>query len=124
MSEDGIQPLLERYADALRRGSVDDVLACFTADARVMAPGAPTAADAAVRGLYEQIFDALRLDIAFTVDDVVLASDTAFVLTRSTGTQTVLATGGAEPEANREAFVLVREAGDWRISRYLFNTVR
>jgi hypothetical protein len=34
---------------------------------------------------------------------------------------TVLAAGVTAPEANRELFVFVRESGDWKIGRYMFN---
>lgn len=123
-AHDDVHQLLRRYEDALRRSDLEEILSCYTADAAVMAPNAPTAEGPAVRTLYEQILDALRLDITFEVDSVTLADDVAFALTHSTGTQTVVATGAKEPEANREAFLLVREGDAWRIRRYLFNTVR
>ena len=55
---------------------------------------------------YRQIFDAIRLDVAFTIDELAVTSDeTAYALTRSNGTQTVLATGDNSPESNREVFL-------------------
>jgi hypothetical protein len=35
-------------------------------------------------------------------------------LTRSTGTQTVLSTGSAGTESNRELFLLRKETGSWK----------
>lgn len=42
-------------------------------------------------------------------------------LTQSNGTVRVNATGHTMPESNRELFVFAREAGAWRIARYMFN---
>lgn len=63
-----------------------------------------------------------RLDVAFTVDELVVANDEiAWALTRSNGTQTVLTTGTSGAESNREVFILRTEAGAWKIARYMFN---
>ena len=57
-----------------------------------------------------------------TVDELVVTSDSsAYALTRSEGTQTVLATDTTSAEANREMFQFARESGEWKISRYMFN---
>jgi ketosteroid isomerase-like protein len=42
-------------------------------------------------------------------------------VTRSRGSVRVKATGAEAPEANRELFVFAKEAGAWRIARYMFN---
>lgn len=61
--------------------------------------------------------------VAFTVDElVVTADDTAYALTRSNGTQTVLATGDESAESNREILLFQRSDSDgWKIGRYMFN---
>jgi ketosteroid isomerase-like protein len=72
---------------------------------------------------YRQIFDAIRLDVTFTIDELVVTTDeTAHALTRSNGTQTVLAAGTTSAESNREMFLFQRTDGEgWKISRYMFN---
>ena len=51
-----------------------------------------------MQGAYRQIFDAIHLDVTFTIDELEITSDhTAYALTRSNGTQTVLATMAGQP---------------------------
>ena len=50
--------------------------------------------------------------------------DTAWVRTSSTGQTRVLATDTERQEGNNELFIFQREAGEWKIHRYLFSTNR
>ncbi len=74
-----------------------------------------------IEGAYKQTFEAIGLNIAFTVDEVTVEGDFAYALTRSEGTQTILATDETHPEANRELFTFAKEEGRWKIARYIFN---
>jgi ketosteroid isomerase-like protein len=75
-----------------------------------------------MRAAYEGIFRIVHLDVTFTIDELVVASDDiAYALTRSNGTQTVLAAGTQSAESNREVFIFGREDGAWKIARYMFN---
>ena len=79
----------------------------------------------AVRTAYHHVFDTIKLDIRFTIDEVSpLSRDWAFARTRSNGTVKVLSSAQpAGAEANQELFLLHREAdGQWRIARYIFST--
>ena len=68
----------------------------------------PTSSGDEVLGAYRAIFSAIKLDVAFTIDDVTVDGDTAHALTRSKGKVTVLADGTVTPEENRELFVFGR----------------
>jgi ketosteroid isomerase-like protein len=72
---------------------------------------------------YRRIFEAIRLNVTFTIDELAITGDdTAYALTRSNGTQTVLATGDESAESNREIFLFRRTGSDdWKIARYMFN---
>ena len=72
---------------------------------------------------YRQIFDAIRLNVTFTIHELVVTSDdTAYALTQSRGTQTLLTTGDESAESNREIFIFHRTDTDgWKIARYMFN---
>ena len=123
--EDEIATLLSTYGQALKSGDLDAAVGCYTADAVVAAPAVPTATGPGVRDLYAQILGALRLDITFTLEQVIApGGEEVVAFTRSEGTQTDVAAGTDSPEANREAFVFTRQDGSLKISRYLFNTVR
>lgn len=91
---------------ALKEGNVGKVVALYTKDAVQMPPGAPTAVgQAQVKATYEYVFGTIKLDINFTIDEVVVNGNTAFVRSTSKGTATVNANGQTGPEENRELFV-------------------
>jgi len=120
-AEGEIRAVLERYERALNSGDADLVVSCYAADAVFMPTNLPTVTGAALRGWYAKFFEAIKMDVTFTIDEVVASGTVAYALTRSHGTQTVLANGAASPESNREVFIFGREDGAWKITRYLFN---
>lgn len=116
-----IRDALERYQRGLNSGDADLVVSCYAADAIFMPSFLPTVAGPALRSWYAKFFEATKMDVTFAIDEVVVSGTVAYALTRSHGTQTVLARGTRSPESNREAFIFAREDGAWKISRYLFN---
>ena len=86
---------------------------------------APNVGKEAIRAAYDGVFQAIKLDIEFTVDEILQVSPGwAFARTRSEGFVTINATGDKGPEANQELFVFQKqEDGDWKIARYIFSTI-
>ncbi len=122
-SDTQIRDLLATYERSLNTSDADLAASCYTPDGIFMPTTSPTVTGADMANGYGQIFDAIRLAVTFTIDELVITSaDTAYALTRSSGTQTVLATGDQSPESNRELFLFSRTGPDgWKISRYMFN---
>lgn len=122
-SENQIRDLLATYERSLNTGDADLAASCYTGDGVFMPATLPTVIGADMADGYRRIFEAIRLDVSFTIDEVVVTSDeTAHALTRSNGTQTVLSTGDRSAESNREMFLFQRTKRDgWKISRYMFN---
>lgn len=96
---------------------------CYAADGIFMPTTLATVTGADMADGYRQIFDAIRLDVTFTIDELAVTSDeTAHALTRSGGTQTVRATGDESAKSNREMFLFQRTGTNgWKIARYMFN---
>lgn len=117
---------LARYEQALNASDVDAVMQLYAEDAVFMPQHSlPAVGRDAVRAAYQHVFDAIRLDIDLTIDEIqVLSRDWAYARTRSNGTVKVLATDQpSAPEANQEVFLLRRESdGQWRFARYIFST--
>jgi ketosteroid isomerase-like protein len=87
-----------------------------------MPSNAPTASGTnAVRAAYEHVFGTIKLDIVFTVDEIVVENNVAFARTGSKGKVTILAKKITAPEENRELFVFQKIGGTWKIARYMFN---
>lgn len=116
-----ITDLLATYEQALNTADAASAASLYAADGVFYPYNVPTASGVEILGSYEQIFNTIKLDIAFTIHEIVVDGDTAFATTESNGQVTVLEPGITAPEANRELFVFVREAGDWKIGRYMFN---
>jgi ketosteroid isomerase-like protein len=95
---------------------------CYAKDGVFMPTTLPTAQGEGMQDAYVKTFDAIRLQVKFTIDELLVVSDAiAYALTRSNGTQTILATGKDTVESNREIFIFRRENGSWKIAQYMFN---
>lgn len=121
-AQDDIQALLATYETSLNSSDATLAASCYTTDGVFMPTTLPTASGSALSAAYRDIFAAIKLDVVFSIDELVVASDElAYALTRSNGTQTVLANGATSAEANREVFILRKEDDAWKIARYMFN---
>ena len=118
-----IEQVIRAYETALNANDVETILDLYSAQPVFMPQGAPALVGrAAVRAGYEQVFNALKLNVRFTVHEIEEAGDWAWVRTSSAGRTRVLAAGTEGDEGNNELFVFRREGGAWRIHRYLFAT--
>jgi uncharacterized protein (TIGR02246 family) len=121
-AEDEIRELLEMYESSLNKSDAHLAAACYASDGVFMPTMLPTVVGPQMRDAYAQIFETIRLNVNFAIDELVVATDDlAYALTRSNGTQTVLASGAESAESNREIFVFRAEDGAWKIARYMFN---
>lgn len=119
---EAVRTLLATYERSLNTSDADLAASCYTADGIFMPTALPTASGKELRAAYANIFAAIQLNVTFAVDElVVVGEETAYALTRSNGEVTILATGATNAEANREMFIFRREAGGWKIARYMFN---
>ncbi len=117
-----IQTVLDSYERALNASDVDAVVALYADDGVFMPSSAPTAVGIeGVRAAYEYVFTTIKLNIAFTVEEIVVDGSIAFARTGSKGSVTVLADGTTAAEENRELFVFQKDDGVWKIARYMFN---
>ena len=117
-----IRSVLTSYERSLNASDAASAASCYASDGVFMPTGLPTAEGADMEDAYRQIFRAIRLDVTFTIDELVVTSDdSAYALTRSNGTQTVLASGDQTAESNREIFIFRNTDSGWKIARYMFN---
>lgn len=118
-----ITNLLKAYETALNTSDADAALALYESDPVFMAQNAPAfVGREEIRASYEHIFQAIKLNVAFSIHEIVELGDFAYARTSSAGEQEVLATHSKTKEANNELFVFRREEGRWKIHRYLFAT--
>ena len=120
-AEQEIRSLLSTYEGALNSSDAELAASLYTADGVFMPQQFPSSVGPDIEGAYKQTFEAIGLDIAFSVDEVTVNGEFAYALTRSKGSQTINATGEISPEENRELFTFAKENGSWKIARYIFN---
>lgn len=123
--KEAIEKMLFSYRDALNTSDVSKVLTLYTKDGVFMPTNAPTAkGQEQLQGSYEFVFKAIQLNIEFFIEEIVVNGDNAYAVTNSKGTTLIHANGQTVAEENRELFVLAKEEGQWKISRYMFNKTK
>lgn len=123
---DQITTLLHAYGAVLSSRSISDVLDIYTDDGVLMAPGyQPSVGKDALRTSYERIFSTIKLDIDFSLDEVVVMNgDWAFARTTAAGTKHWLLKGSQESHHNQEIFICQKVNGAWKIARYCFSSMK
>lgn len=119
-----ITKLLKSYEEALNSSDGEAAFALYSSDPVVMPQNSPPCVGRdAVRAIYKHFFEVLRLNVVFTIHEIVaIGGDLAYGRTTSAGTQVILAGNKQSEEANNELFIFRREDGVWKIHRYLFST--
>jgi uncharacterized protein (TIGR02246 family) len=118
-----IKQLIKSYETALNANDLEAILALYGSEPVFMPQHAPALVGRdAVRAGYRQVFDTLKLNIAFEIYEIEETGDWAWARTRSAGRTRILAAGVEVAEGNNELFIFRREGGEWRIHRYLFAT--
>ncbi len=118
-----IKDLIKSYESALNANDIEKILALYGCEPVFMPQHAPALVGRdAVRAGYRQVFDTIKLNIAFEIYEIEEAGDWAWVRTSSSGRTRLLSAAVEVTEGNNELFIFRREGGEWRIHRYLFAT--
>jgi uncharacterized protein (TIGR02246 family) len=113
--------VMERYAAALAANNVEALVALYTDNGVFMRPEMPVAAGReALRRAYREVFATLKVNLAFTVDEVETLGDSAWLRGTSNGRVKVLATGAESADSYHQLVVFRRESGAWKIRSYLY----
>lgn len=124
--EEAITSLLHAYGAVLSSRSLSDLLSLYTSDGVLMAPGyQPSVGSEALKASYERIFSTIKLEIKFTIDEiVVLDSGWAFARTTAEGRKFWLQKGTDESHHNQELFICRKKDCEWKIARYCFSSMK
>jgi uncharacterized protein (TIGR02246 family) len=120
-----IEALLNAYEQALNTNDIEAILNLYGQAPVFMPQNAPALVGReAVRAGYRQVFDTIKLNVAFEIHEIEVQGDTAWARTSSAGRTRILSAGIEVAEGNNELFIFKRENGDWKIHRYLFATTQ
>jgi uncharacterized protein (TIGR02246 family) len=115
--------LIKRYEKALNASDTEAVMAVYGSDPIFMPQNSVALGGReAVKASYVQIFATIKLNVAFTIHEIVELGDMAYGRTTSAGQTNILAAKTTVKEANNELFIFRKEEGQWKIHRYLFAT--
>ena len=113
-----IEQLITQYADAVNTANAPAIAALYAQDGLLMPEGFRSVNGSEVNGEY---FKRASVTIEYTVSDIVINGDFAFVEARATTKTTDLSTKQDQIKATRDLFVLKKITGNWKIYRYIFN---
>lgn len=118
-----IEGVILKYESALNASNADDVLKLYGTNPTFMPQHAPAQVGRdAVKRAYDNVFNTIKLDIKFSINEVEVLGDTAWARTSSAGKTKILANNVVVNEGNNELFIFKKENGDWKIHQYLFST--
>jgi uncharacterized protein (TIGR02246 family) len=113
--------VMDRYAAALAANDLEALVALYTDNGVFVRPEmAPAVGREALRQAYRQIFATLKVNLKFTVHEVEIAGDVAWLRSSSAGRVKVLATGVESADSYHQLVVFRREATGWKIRNYLY----
>ena len=119
-----ITQLIKAYETALNTSDAQAALVFYGSEPVFMAQNMEAfVGREAVKASYEHIFKAIKLNVAFTIHEIVsIGDDFAFARTTSAGQTEILGANLTVKESNNELFVFRKEQEQWKIHRYLFAT--
>jgi uncharacterized protein (TIGR02246 family) len=117
-----IEKLILSFPESLKAADISKVLQLFTSDGVVMPNNAATVIGSQqIKGLFENVFKKMSIDITYAIDEVIINGDYAYVRTNSKGNNVVRVSGENMPINNKELFVVHKDNGEWKITHYIGN---
>jgi len=120
--ESKIRELIFEYQDVLNNEEIEKISTLYSKQAIFMPPEIPTIHGVEEIGnTYEYVFSQFDFELEFDIKEVVVSENFAYVLSNSEGT--IKSSETEEASKNQEIFILIKEGDDWKISRYMFNSL-
>jgi len=122
--EDKIRKLISEYQIALNNEEIEKISTLYSKQSIFMPPEIPAIHGVEEIGLtYEYLFSQFDFELEFDINEVEISENSAYVLSNSEGTITLENGETEETSKNQEIFILIKEGDDWKISRYMFNSI-
>ncbi len=119
-----IRELISVYQTALNNEEIEKIPTLYSEQAIFMPPEIP-----AIKGVeeivltYEYLFSQFDFELEFEIKEIVISENFAYVHSNSEGTITLKSNKTEETSKNQEIFILIKVGDDWKISRYMFNSL-
>ena len=120
-----IENFIFSYRDAFNQLDIPKVLALYTQDGTHLPANRPTVkGQEQLKTFFGFLFKTFKINVEFSIVEIVLSGDYAFVELTSKGTVHVNATGENMPLDNKEIYILQNVNGSWKISKSIFNQTK
>jgi len=119
-----IHELIFAYQNMLNNEEIEKIPTLYSEQAIFMPPEIPAINGVEEIGLtYEYLFGQFDFELEFDIKEIVISENFAYVYSNSEGTITLESDNTEETSKNQEIFILIKEGDDWKISRYMFNSL-
>jgi ketosteroid isomerase-like protein len=115
--------VLNRFATVLTSSNIKKLPGFFSEDAVFMPNETTTISGQALQQPSGNFFDKSEFKITFSIKGIVVDLPYAFVQATATATIIARSTGEASEKTTRDFFVLRKTEKEWKIYRYIFNTI-
>jgi ketosteroid isomerase-like protein len=120
-----IEQSIFSFSDAFNATDIPKIVASFTPDGINMPNNAPAAQGVEqLTKAFGFLFSMAKINIGYTVDEIILNGDYAFARTNSKVDTVVKASGEQILLENKEVFLFRNQNGSWKISHYIFNNTK
>ncbi|MBI4947611.1 MAG: c-type cytochrome [Bacteroidetes bacterium] len=117
-----IEGVLKLYEKALNASDTLAITALYTSNGIFIPPQAATAVGTdTIKASYKQLFKASKLNVTFSIEEIEISGNTAFIRAVSKGDHTLLENSQKVPEENKALILLKKINNDWKIYCYMFN---
>ena len=117
-----IEKLIFSFRDAFNSSDISSVVSAFTPDGVLMPNnGQLVKGHESIKALYESLFKIFKINITYTIDEIVINGDYAFARTYSRVDTLIHASGESVSLINKELFVIKKDNAQWKIADYIFN---
>ena len=122
--EAAIREVMHQIQDVWNAADLEGVLAEFAQDLVIMSPEEPALlGKETLRNALEGLLEQNTIVWNFTIEDIQISGDLAFVRGESTGSTTEKESGETEEEESKGVFILQRESdGTWKIVLEIWNS--
>lgn len=121
--DEKIELLIASYEKSLNASDTMAVLKLYGENSIFMPQNSPAqAGKTVITKAYDAVFSSIKLNVTFTIHELEVLGDTAWLRTTSIGKITILENNMVINEGNNELFILKKENDHWKIHQYLFAT--
>ena len=117
-----IEKLIFSFGDSFNSSDISSVVSAFMPDGVLMPNNGPLVkGHEPIKALYESLFKVFKINITYTINDIVINGDYAFARTNSRVETLIRATDESVSLLNKELFVIKKDNAQWKIADYIFN---